>query len=61
MYVGDALQPATAVDHADYRVVNGVRLPFAGSVTFPGYGRVAITYGTVTLDAPIDPKVFEVK
>jgi CubicO group peptidase (beta-lactamase class C family) len=61
-YVGDELQStATAIDHADYRVVNGVRLPFAAAVTIPLFGRIAITYDTVTLDAPIDPKVFEAK
>ena len=59
-YVADELQSSTpAIDHADYRAVNGVRLPFAGAVAIPLFGRIAITYDTVTLDAPIDPKAFE--
>ena len=61
-YVGDELQSAApAVDYADYRAVNGVRLPFALVVTLPLFGRIVATNDAVTLDAPIDPKVFEVK
>jgi CubicO group peptidase (beta-lactamase class C family) len=59
-YVGDALQPAASTtDYADYRAVNGVRLPFAAAVTVPNWGRIAVTYESVALDTAIDPKVFE--
>jgi hypothetical protein len=59
-YAGDALQStAVAIDYVDYRAVNGVRMPFGAAVTIPLFGRIAIAYDSVTLDAPIDPKLFE--
>lgn len=59
-YSGDALQSTpVAIDYADYRAVKGVRLPFAAAVTIPLFGLIAITYDSVTLDEPIDPKAFE--
>lgn len=59
-YAGDALQSAaSAIDYADYRAVNGVRLPFAAAVTIPLFGRIAIAYESVSLDTALDPKTFE--
>jgi CubicO group peptidase (beta-lactamase class C family) len=58
-YIGDELQSAVSADYSDYRVVDGVRLPFAASVPAPLLGRIAVTYDRVSLNNAIDPKVFE--
>jgi CubicO group peptidase (beta-lactamase class C family) len=58
-YIGDELQSAVSADYSDYRVVNGVRLPFAASVPAPMLGRIAVTYDRVSLNNAIDPTVFE--
>jgi CubicO group peptidase (beta-lactamase class C family) len=58
-YIGDELQSAVSADYSDYRVVNGVRLPFAASVPAPMLGRITVTYDRVSLNEPVDPKVFE--
>lgn len=59
-YVGDEAQPSRiGVDLSDYRSVNGVQVPFAAVVTHPLFGRIDLKYDRITLDAPIDPKMFE--
>jgi hypothetical protein len=58
-YLGDELQSAVTADYSDYRVVNGVRLPFAASLPAPMLGRITVTYDRVSLNEPVDPKVFE--
>jgi hypothetical protein len=58
-YIGDELQSAVSADYSDYRVVNGVRLPFAASLPAPMLGRITVTYDRVSLNSPVDPKVFE--
>jgi CubicO group peptidase (beta-lactamase class C family) len=59
-YVADTLQPASyGAEYSDYRVVNGIRMPFAVAITVPILGRIALTYESVSVDNPIDPKVFD--
>ena len=59
-YAGDDLQPtSTSADLSDHRAVNGVQMPFSVAVTLPGLGRVALIYDDVSLNSPIDPKVFD--
>ncbi|MGH6815996.1 MAG: serine hydrolase [Hyphomicrobiaceae bacterium] len=59
-YVGDELQPtATIVDYSDYRAVSGVQLPFAASLPTPFLDRITLTYDSISLNRPIDPKVFD--
>jgi CubicO group peptidase (beta-lactamase class C family) len=59
-YEGDELQSTSvSTDYSDYRVVSGVWLPFAASVPAPILGRIMVTYDSVSLNNPIDPKVFE--
>jgi CubicO group peptidase (beta-lactamase class C family) len=59
-YVGDELQPTPiSVDYSDYRAVSGVQMPFAASVPVPHLGRVAVAYERVSLNQPVDPKIFE--
>jgi CubicO group peptidase (beta-lactamase class C family) len=59
-YVGDQVyEGMSAVDYSDYRVVAGVRMPFAAASVFPMLGRVTFAAERIALDAPIDPKAFE--
>ena len=59
-YAGDELQSAaSSFDYSDYRVVDGIRVPFAAAVTLPLLGRIAFAYESVSIDKAIDPKEFE--
>jgi hypothetical protein len=59
-YLGDTLLTlVVGIEYSDYRVVNGIRVPFATAMTIPLLGRVVFAYDSVTLDGPIDPMVFE--
>ena len=46
-------------DHSDFRTVGGIRVAFATAVTVPMLGRVVMAYDTITFNAPVDPKAFE--
>lgn len=39
--------------------MNGIRVPFAMAMTVPLLDRIVLVYDSVTLNAPIDPKIFE--
>jgi hypothetical protein len=60
-YVGDVLLTSVAVDYSDYRAVNGIRVYFAMTWTVPPLDRVVLAYDSVTLNVPIDPKVFDTR
>ena len=39
--------------------MNGVQMPFESAITLPLLGRVLLNYVNVSLNSPIDPKVFD--
>jgi CubicO group peptidase (beta-lactamase class C family) len=60
LYRRDELVSAEiGVDYSDYRLVDGVRTPFALAITLPILGRITATYDSVSYDTPIDPAVFD--
>ena len=50
---------SSAYDYSDYRVVNGIKVPFAATTTVPLLGRIVLAYDRITFTEPIDPKVFD--
>jgi hypothetical protein len=59
-YLGEGLIATVIIDFSDYREVKGVRLPFVFTTPMPIIGDIVFTFDSVTLDEPLDPKMFEV-